>query len=747
MKSGIISIFLSVLTLFAVSGNCIAVHGGGAHVCEKTCCPATDEVCSDVPDSEDCRVAEGSEVQTSNPEFTYETLEISSKPIIESVMQIPVCEVPYGSSSEKSRDMLTYAYYADGDGDGAVGRTYLAPEGFCVMSDGRAAILDTYGKYIRIYNMASGKEERLIDVSVAVLPYKMAVIGDSFYVLDNITSKIYEFSGENTFSYQLPKAVESIFNPNADDNYDVYEVDMGPLVASLRVDNRELVVCASIYGNYRLVNGEFVKCSDIYNIACDDEYFNIKYGGYSWKFSSVGMGIDIKGVDGNGNLYVYCCSALLDKNGSLTGDNTLRVYDKNSNLIAGSIVDNDTRYALPSQHIALGEDNAFYEMVCDKGTVSIVRLGLSTAVAIIENHVSNSTQSSALPCETRSGVRCATVTYSEAYNVALSYTTHSFTVNTLNQHDWDGNGTAFELPGYVASAASGSTVSGIPYSTGDEDSISSFDTLLTTYYSNTQYYHSAGNIADSSLHHQKACGADCSGYAINAYCTDGRPTTETYYSTYGFQRTAENLSLLAQSAQRMDYWVYSYYDNNNVRHGHIMMHATFNSSNNTLTVYDTTKTTTGKASIRSMSLSSLSSRYILKNPWHATCDLVIEYNGSVHFLKCQDEDCQFIGSPEAHTWSIGYMTNSTKHWHYCTVCNKAGTQNNHTAGTSYSSNATQHWCSCTVCSYAIYSDHIWKPYGLNYRCGICGRISTAKQRTISIVPILPCKKITGLLPE
>ncbi len=393
--------------------------------------------------------ASGSSSAVDDGGFSYETLEVDARVSDGVVLELPVYETPYGSDEYRGEgenhhtNRIAYAYYEGGDGDIEGGIEYLAPDAFLVTEKGEVAILDTYNKLIRVYSLDSRAETRTIDIGKLSYPRLMTSLDGVFYVLDSARSRIAVVKDEITAVYELPKISETVFDPSYSTNFYTYEYNMGPVVSSLRVDDGELVVCAGSDGEYRLKGGKFVKSADMYDIEDDGKTFTVRFNGNEWSFSSGGIGIDVCGVDAEGNLYVYCCSTLIDEDGRLTGDSTLRVYDSKSRLVKCAVVDYSSAYLLPYQHIALGPDNCFYQMVCDEDAVRIVRMWLSDRATIVNNHVSpEGTHKDNNPV-TRESQPCANVPFTTARTNAIAYTTHDFTVYSLNKHDWDGSGSAF----------------------------------------------------------------------------------------------------------------------------------------------------------------------------------------------------------------------------------------------------------------------------------------------------------------
>lgn len=323
--------------------------------------------------------------------FSFEMIGLPTQTQTEIILEIPTSEREYSETVRSTCNRITYVYseeLSEIDID-ATYKTYSGPETFCMTENGDICILDSGSKRIRVYDAESGNEIRTIELYNVNNPTEMITDGANFYVLDVVTSKIIAIDeAENRTEYKLPKVSESYYRPSTD-TYDTFEYDMGPLVVELRINEGVLVVCAAQFGEYRLIDGEFVLSENVYNAVDDGEFFNISYGEYNWEIPSKAIGIEIKGVDNEGNIYLYCCSTLLDEKGMLTGDNTLRVYDKDSRLIKAALVDSEERFILPRHHIALGFDNEFYEMICEEDRVSIVRVIPTEDARIKETELSS----------------------------------------------------------------------------------------------------------------------------------------------------------------------------------------------------------------------------------------------------------------------------------------------------------------------------------------------------------------------
>lgn len=244
----------------------------------------------------------------------------------------------------------------------------------------------------------------------------------------------------------------------------------------------------------------------------------------------------------------------------------------------------------------------------------------------------------------------------------------------------------------------------------------------------------AGNIGLSD-YCDNAIGVDCSGYACNVYDI-GRTDSAGFVNNVGYPRYANTIADLASAAHKMDFWAY-----NNGQAGHVMMHATYDSTNGIIYVYDATKTVTGgRTSYRSVQITDLNS-YVLKNPWHSgNCSANGYKNNSTnHYHQCVT--CGYTYDIGNHTWSSGFDYNSSEHWHYCTVCGRENAHSSHTYGITYSYNNYQHWVSCTSCGRQKRSNHTWITFGTKYKCSVCGCISNTNPGVSKYAPIFDDKRV------
>ena len=385
-------------------------------------------------------------------------------------LSIPAFEQQYGAVSDR-QNCLEYSFIeCEGDTDPSVIlKEYTVPEDFYVCTNGDVWVLDTGNKCVKLFDSESGLEKERIDIEDVKYARMFAVGDDVFYVLDTGMNSVIKLQNEGSSRIALPMAEDSWYEPSIDEYYTI-EYEMAPLVANMYSYDGSLYLNASIYGTYVLQGDGFAKCEPVIEITDDGSMFSVKKGRQSWQFSSENVGVEVLGSTESGDLYVYRKSTLM-YDGCIIGDNYISAYDSDGNMFFNYQIEYDRGIGLSEKHIRMGADGYIYQMVCRDDAVEIIRY------SVFENYDGTQQNSIAVGKEIPSNDlrnTTANVNNPTAFTAAIDYSTYSYFVYSYNQHDWDAAGSNFIVPACVVDVGSYGSVTGIPYSRGDEDTTTSF---------------------------------------------------------------------------------------------------------------------------------------------------------------------------------------------------------------------------------------------------------------------------------
>lgn len=550
------------------------------------------------------------------------------------------------------------AYLCDSGDSGKV-KHYSAPEAICVMDNQNICILDTYNRALRIYDYAEGVLLKTINIDFTQYPSKVASHGNLLYVLDASASTVYTIDVNLGViaNDRLPKFVQANpYDPAAEVEY-----DMGPLVSCLRIHDGKLIICMDEQYDYRLENGKFVPADKLYDTEQVEDNFIITHGENKWTIPSEGIGLDIMGSDEEGNLYVYCVGILLDAEGKICGDDTLRVYDKDSRLVRGVHIDLYNSMALPSEYICIDKNYNFLLMAGYESELRVMRARLVSDLKLrsITEQLSEANASIGDIEMPKANPVTANVSQPQALQNAIAYTSAKYTLCHKNQHNWSG----ITLHSHIKNANCGDTITGIPYARGGYNTISEFKSKIRTVYGTvggTGYYYSAGDCDKSSS--LGSAGVDCSGYASRVYGI-ARYTSDTLNSTVGYLIGNCGSPAVIANAHPMEFWV--------VPGEHVMLHSRYDSAKQRVWVYDASRVDYGKVVHRAWTVGTMKEwGFKLKNPWHSgscTPGAAYESNNFQHWNPCTK--CGMGNNYSNHTWIVsgsGYK---------CRICNRYSATN------------------------------------------------------------------------
>lgn len=358
---------------------------------------------------------------------------------------------------------------------------------------------------------------------------------------------------------------------------------------------------------------------------------------------------------------MYCVGILLDAEGKICGDDTLRVYDKNSRLVRGVHIDLYDSMALPSEYICIDKNYNFLLMAGYESELRVMRARLASDLKLrsITEQLSEVNASLGDIETPKASPVTANVSQPQALKNAIAYTSTKYTICHKNQHNWGG----IKLHSHVDDAECGDTITGIPYARGGYNTIDEFKSNIRTVYGifkGEGYYYSAGDCDTSSS--GGSAGVDCSGYVSRVYDIS-RYTTITLNSTVGYLIGNNASDAVLANAQQMEFWV--------VPDDHVMLHSRYDSANRRVWVYDASREDYGKVVHRAWSVSTMRTRgFKLKDPWHSgscTPGVTYESNNLQHWKACTK--CGRGNNYSDHTWIVsgsGYK---------CRICNRYSATN------------------------------------------------------------------------
>ncbi len=622
--------------------------------------------------------------------YHLSTIEFGSEPTSTVLLSLPVAKYSDCDSISRSNSI---AYVPDEeyegnfiDSNGKASIVYAGPESFCFDDEGNVCILDTYSKRICVYDLTVKEQINEITIPDAGLITDVVYLDGLFYVLDVSNNCIISTNGYESIKYDLPPAEEMVYDEDAD-AFITYHHDLGLLVNALVIDNNQLVIDADIYGVYRLIDGNIMAASPAFELEKSDSNYVIERDGYRWEIPSTALGITIQGSDEEGNLYLYCSELLLDSNGYLCGDDTLRIYDRSSKLVSAASVNACERDILPTHSIRKGPNDEFYELRCYNDCIFIEKIDMQTDFTIVEIAFGKTSTEpiNSVNMQTRRTTNYLPAnTWVQAESLMKQYKNLTWTIHSCNQNE----PTGVDMPNYTANALDGATLQSVPYAYGRSDTIEEFTDHI-------DHEYCAGNV--NSTDDPNCAGVDCSGYATHVYDVHKVSNNHDIYhlgsyyfdKEFGYAVTSELTSEddvmdAAALASKMDCWA--------AKGRHVMIHMSFSTSGNYVYVYEAMSTNAiGKVTYRGWLASKMKKQtgddpkqgFRLIRPWHS---------GEHVYIGVYSHDDQY-------------------HWKTCSNSN---------------------------CLARNYTPHTYEPYGLKFRCTICGHISD-----VAVYPMITASRAVG----
>lgn len=262
----------------------------------------------------------------------------SKEMLIETLFELPYYVIK--NSAERDANADKPAFFCD---TGEV-EVYSCPEGFCITDKEELLVLDTYGKFIRLYDLETGEQIKSVDIGEVYRPKSIAHIGGTTYVLDNIEGFIYTFDADYKALDKIPVST------------DIYKL----------IEHNGSLILLGYNTNRILKDGEVTHLDtfNYYDYASDGGKQRIMLGEYSWEIEE-SAAIDYLKSDDEGNLYAFCF---------VNGDgDTMRIYDKYSRLVCSFEFDITDGIALPESYVYIDDDFNIYFMQAYESGLRIMK--------------------------------------------------------------------------------------------------------------------------------------------------------------------------------------------------------------------------------------------------------------------------------------------------------------------------------------------------------------------------------------
>lgn len=504
-----------------------------------------------------------------------------------------------------------YELYDDG--------SKLGPQAFIVKNN-KIYILDTVHDQILVY--VNDKLQKT--VPICDLAFDFTIHDNRFWVVDEY-NQLFEINekGEVLSKYDIPDEIFSC------------------MIRDIRM-NKDGNVVLQIDGgfSYELREQNFEKFDSDIQVVETEESVTIAFEENGWEFQKDNKYIGLLEVDKKDNCYVFVQTYLGDVT-ELIFEHSIEKYNAEGELEEYAIIDMSDNVYFSNKSIYVSDKGSIYLMECEEDSLVISELILGTSDESQMEHLREEYERTHPVSYANSRAITSATSYislkrDEVKNRASAMANFEFEVTAAHKTIRTGT----ELPGYIASAAIGEVVTGIPYCWGGFNgygsaSVSgSFANMVTGNYM-------AGNVDTSTSGKVGGTiGLDCSGFVCSAYgLTEKKPTSTLL--TFGNEISSSNLKY-------MDFLV---------KNGHTVLYSS--TSGSYYYIYDAS-TATGKVAYRRMPISNYSN-YTARTPWKKLCDLptTYSYNSTSHWSVCTDCGYQ---NKSAHSFTV-YTT-----YKQCTVC-------------------------------------------------------------------------------
>ena len=550
-----------------------------------------------------------------------------------------------------------------------------APEGFIARPDGSICILDSVN--YRIIITEEGKEPRYLNYGDVRKTYvRNFAYGDGkFYCLDMMYNTVFSIDEECGAVENVPM--------NANINLSVVSWvkyrDGSLEMEYSEMNTRTLETSLNIL-TVNTENGTVSSAKRDFSVNRETKGVNAVVDGKKYSIelkSSERQNFGIIDTYSDGSILTIVCEDAPGVDVIWTED-TFRTFDKNGVCTGYALLDKSEQFAFPYRNTFVDENDNTYYMTCESDGVHIYRIifgksytsNMDEVVAqgklldeandkLLKDLCADDTEYAGyqLACpdgcgETSSwteGINSISLTRSQVQTRANQYRNMTWVLNA-----WNKNFTGFSdvtLPVYVQNASSGTTLTGMPYAWGKNDSIDGFRSKIAV--SQIGEHCIAGNTNSTNALNSRIAGTDCSGFVGRVYGITEKKGTEHFYREIG------NFLPNGTSPKLMDFYVKANH--------HIVLYVSQLGNNNTTIIDATTGSTNiDRVTQRNVTTSSYFSGYSAKTPWNVECTTPSSYssNSTVHWKSCTD--CGITVVPlTAHT--PGQAMNGRVS---CTVCGR-----------------------------------------------------------------------------
>ena len=305
----------------------------------------------------------------------YVTVELLSEPQIITAFSLPVTLYDSWPMTEYSSDTLTYV--PDPEAEIISNAFICGPQDFCIDGEGNFCILDTYGSKVVVVSRTG---EILESIRIEGFRYlsQIAYAYGSIWIIDARNNQMIGIKDSIIETYDIPKVPLPDSGPSA-------TVYFAPLIIDFYADEYgRLILDGDSSGVFKFRDGEFSECAERYSRRVFGDELHIRGHNGSWSIPSAGCAIGILGSDPSGNLYVEVNDLFIDDDGSIYGDDTIRVYDANSQPVLAAFVNVAERKILPRNYIKLDQDYCFWELRCYEDRVCMEQIIPAPCVAVVK---------------------------------------------------------------------------------------------------------------------------------------------------------------------------------------------------------------------------------------------------------------------------------------------------------------------------------------------------------------------------
>ena len=594
--------------------------------------------------------------------------------------------------------------YSDGD------FCNMGPNSFAV-ENGMVYVLDTLNS--RIITVKNGRCD-IIALDEISYPKHMCLIGNTVYITDHDSSCMFamKLADRSMVKYALPKGIE------ADD---IYMLHMNKNGALELVDH-----------DLKVYTWEKSSWQNAYTVSCEEvDCHSYRISGGEKKATVIETGDNTLAqfIDKSSKNVMVSVYEFVPDVPVIMFERTIRVYDRDGNVIGNTVVDDEDAYSHPDDDVYESSDGSIYIMHCKTDGVYITKPNLRKSYNSKMNSITAEAQEMCRnidDCETKgfedTNTPFAKVKRSQALNRASSCATCEWVndssknskirktpkVDVHNDYVYDDNGNLqywySETPAQFKGVVGKKTFIGIPYCRGGNKQ------GPATFKKKIEEGFTAGNVNCNANYIGGTAGLDCSGFVCYSYNSDDYYTSYKlkYEVGYYIGSVIPNSSNTNQfkKMKSMDYLVM----NENHR-GHVMLFVGIGASG-TINVIHSTKGAGPDGKYDGVIQGTIKigdlKNYYMKSPY-----------------SCTKTGCKYAYKSYSNT----------KHTCTCNICGYSVKEEH---SFNYTSNQYTHYGVCKLCGFKSNTEaHTWvQNSNGKYICSVCGRESNVAYTPTSIDGII-----------